>query len=102
MDSSSVVSSEIVNTVVNSGGMNAFEIIAGIVLILCSLVIVILVLMQEGKGNGLSGAIGGDMMMGNEGRGRSADAMKARYTKIAAIVFFVLAIAVSVISVLLK
>lgn len=83
--------------------MNAFEIVAGVVLMLCSLVIIILVLLQESKGNGLSGAIGGgEMMMMGEGRGRTADALMAKYTKIAAIIFFVLAIAVSVLSVLFK
>ncbi|MDO5601699.1 MAG: preprotein translocase subunit SecG [Oscillospiraceae bacterium] len=82
--------------------MNVFEIVAGVVLILCSLVIIILVLLQESKGNGLSGAIGGDMMMMGDGRSRTTDAIMAKYTKIAAIVFFVLAIAVSVLSVLFK
>ena len=41
-------------------------------------------------------------MMGNEGRSRSSNAMLAKYTKYAAIVFFVRAILVGVISIYLK
>ena len=44
----------------------------------------------------------GGEMMGNEGRSRSSNAMLAKYTKYAAIVFFVLAILVGVISIYLK
>ena len=69
---------------------------------LCSIAIIVMVLFQESKGNGLSGAIAGGEMMGNEGRSRSSNAMLAKYTKYAAIVFFVLAILVGVISIYLK
>ena len=77
--------------------MGVLEIISGVLLILCSIAIIVMVLFQESKGNGLSGA-----MMGNEGRSRSSNAMLAKYTKYAAIVFFVLAILVGVISIYLK
>ena len=82
--------------------MGALEIISGVLLIVCSVAIIVLVLFQESKGNGLSGAIAGGEMMGNEGRSRSSGAVLARYTKYAAIAFFVLAILVCVISVYLK
>lgn len=82
--------------------MNALEIVSGVLLILCSIAIIVLVLFQESKGNGLSGAIAGSEMMGNEGRSRSSGAILAKYTKYAAIAFFVLAILVCVISVYLK
>ena len=73
--------------------MGVLEIISGVLLILCSIAIIVMVLFQESKGNGLSGAIAGGEMMGNEGRSRSSNA---------AIVFFVLAILVGVISIYLK
>ena len=78
--------------------MGVLEIISGVLLILCSIAIIVMVLFQESKGNGLSGAIAG----GSEGRSRSSNAMLAKYTKYAAIVFFVLAILVGVISIYLK
>lgn len=47
--------------------MGVLEIISGVLLILCSIAIIVMVLFQESKGNGLSGAIAGGEMMGNEG-----------------------------------
>ncbi len=82
--------------------MGVLEIVGGVLLILCSLIIIVLVLFQESKGNGLSGAIAGGEMMGNEGRSRSSGAVLAKYTKYAAIAFFVLAILSSIVSVYLK
>lgn len=82
--------------------MGVLEIISGILLILCSIAIIVLVLFQDSKGSGLSGAIAGGEMMGNEGRSRSSGAVLARYTKYAAIAFFVLAVLVGVISIYLK
>lgn len=52
--------------------MGVLEIISGVLLILCSIAIIVMVLFQESKGNGLSGAIAGGEMMGNEGRSRSS------------------------------
>ena len=60
--------------------MCVLEIISGVLLILCSIAIIVMVLFQESKGNGLSGAIAGGEMMGNEGRSRSSNAMLAKYT----------------------
>ena len=39
--------------------MGVLEIISGVLLILCSIAIIVMVLFQESKGNGLSGAIAG-------------------------------------------
>lgn len=79
--------------------MGVLEIISGVLLILCSIAIVLMVLFQESKGNGLSGVIGGGEMMDN---GRTPNSVLAKYTKYAAIVFFVLTILVSVFSIYLK
>ncbi|MCM1150385.1 MAG: preprotein translocase subunit SecG [Butyricicoccus sp.] len=78
--------------------MGVFEVIGGVLLMVCSIAIIVLVLMQSSQGKGLSGAIGGSDMMNREGRSRSATTMMAVYTKYAAIAYFVLAVIVGVIS----
>ena len=82
--------------------MGILEIISGVLLILCSIAIVVMVLFQDSKGNGLSGAIGGGEMMTSEARTRTTDAVLAKYTKIAAVVFFVVTVGVSLLSVFVK
>ena len=82
--------------------MNVFEILGGVLLMLVSLVIIFLVLAQQPSGNGLSGAIGGGEMMTSEARTRTTDAVLAKYTKIAAVVFFVVTVGVSLLSVFVK
>lgn len=66
-----------------------------IVFIIVSIVLTILVLMQEGKSAGLSGTISGvaDTYWGKN-KGRSMEGKLEKYTKILAVLFFVLAIAV--------
>ncbi len=81
--------------------MGVFEIISGVLLILCSIAIVFLVLGQESKGRGLSGVIGGGEMV-EDNRGRMGSSMLAKYTKYAGIVFFVLTILVSLFNVYLS
>ncbi len=77
--------------------MSVFEIVSGVLLILSSIVIILLVLMQESKGRGLSGVIGGGEM--NDARGNSPSSKLEKFTKIAAIAFFILAIGVGIVSV---
>ena len=43
--------------------MGVLEIVSGVLLILCSLAILVMVLLQDSKGRGLSGVIGGGEMM---------------------------------------
>lgn len=73
--------------------MNWYEIVLAILLIISSVLMVILVLKQKSNDNGLSGAIvggsSGDTFFGKN-KGRTKEAMLARYTKYLAIVFFVL------------
>lgn len=76
--------------------MNALDYIFGVLLILCSLVLILLVTVQNPKGRGLSGAIGGDMGNGVEGRARGNDVLYAKLTKYAGIAFAVLVIVVGV------
>lgn len=79
--------------------MNPIEIGAGIVLALCSVVIILVVLVQDSKDDGLTSAIGGgynDSFYGKN-TGNTRDAKLNRMTRNAAIVMFILTIAVSVI-----
>ena len=76
--------------------MNALDYIFGVLLILCSLVLILLVTVQNPKGRGLSGAIGGDMGNGVEGRARGNDVLYAKLTKYAGVAFAVLVIVVGV------
>jgi len=79
--------------------MSILEIITGVLLIFCSVVITLLVLAQEAKGG--MGAVGGGEMMADISS-RSADARIAKVTQYAGIAFFVLAIVVSAINVFAK
>ncbi len=73
--------------------MSVWEIIIGAVLIVLSIVIIGVVLLQEGRQANL-GAINGaaDAFM-EKGRARTLDAVLSRWTKVIMIVFFVLVFA---------
>ena len=73
--------------------MAVHEIILGIVLILLSVAIIVLVLLQEGKSAGLSGAIaGGAETFFGKNKSRTMVSKLVLITKIIAISFFVLAL----------
>lgn len=73
--------------------MAVHEIILGIVLILLSVAIIVLVLLQEGKFAGLSGAIaGGAETFFGKNKSRTMESKLVLITKIIAISFFVLAL----------
>ncbi len=83
--------------------MNVFEIVGGVLLLIACLILIVLVMMQESK-QGMSQAIGGgssDSYL-DKNSGRTLDAVLAKITKIAAVVFFVLTLAASVLAVHLK
>ena len=67
--------------------MSVIEIVGGVILLIASLVIVFLT-----HGQGLSGAINGSMGGANNARLTPADQMLAKTTRIAGIVFSVVAI----------
>lgn len=81
--------------------MGVLEIIAGVLLILCSVVVVMLVLAQEAKTNGMAAMTGGSDVYGDM-QSRTADAKLAKMTKVAGIAFVVLVVVVSAISALVK
>lgn len=74
--------------------MSGFEIAGAILLIITSVLIVLLVMFQSPKGDGLSGLAGGSDSYYGRNSERTMDAMLSKYTKIAAIAFGVLTIAV--------
>jgi len=77
--------------------MNALSIILNIVLILISLVLVAVVLMQQGQSRGLGAISGGAETFFGKGKARSLDAKLQKITKIAAVAFIILAIATTMI-----
>lgn len=73
--------------------MQWYEIVVGIVLILTSLALIAIVLLQESKTQGLSGAIaGGAETFLGKGKSKTTEQKLAKITKVLAIVFFVLAL----------
>ncbi|MGN0632782.1 MAG: preprotein translocase subunit SecG [Oscillospiraceae bacterium] len=78
--------------------MSTLEIIAGAVLILASLVIILVVLAQDSKEQGLTSAIGGgyneSFFEGN--KGRTKDAKLSRFTKVSAVIIFIVTLALNV------
>ena len=80
--------------------MSILEIITGVLLIICSVVIVALVVSQQPQ-NGM-GALGGNNDMYSSMQSRSIDARIANVTKYAGVAFFALAIVVSVVEMFAK
>lgn len=77
--------------------MNALSIILNIVLILISIVLIAVVLMQQGQRQGLGAISGGAETFFGKGKVRGLDAKLQKITKIAAVVFIVLAMATTMV-----
>lgn len=77
--------------------MSLIEIIFGIALIIFSIGILIIVLLQEGHQQNLGAVTGGADTFFSKNKARSIDAFLARLTKIIAIGFFLLVIAINII-----
>lgn len=83
--------------------MSIYELIGGIVLLIISIILVIVIMLQEGKQAGLSGSIsGGNDSYSGRGRGKSNDALFATFTKVAAALFFLITLGVNLANVFLK
>lgn len=84
--------------------MTIWEIIGGVMLIISGLLLIVIVLLQEGKQNGLSGAIQGGSSESylNHNEGRTREAKLKKFTKILAIVFFLLTIAANLAAIFLS
>ena len=81
--------------------MGILEIIAGVLLIACGVIIIMLVMAQEAKTSGMSAMTGGSDVYGDM-QSRTADAKLAKMTKVAGTAFVVLVVVVSAISALVK
>ena len=84
--------------------MNIWEIIIGVVIILICLVLIGVIMLQKGDTRGMGGMAGessSDSYL-ESNKGRTFDAMLARVTKIAAVLFFLLTILMGVISIVNK
>ncbi len=84
--------------------MSKIEIGAGILLAIVSIIIILVVLVQESKEQGLTSAIGGgynDSFYGKN-TGNTRDAKLNRLTRNSAIILFVVTLAVSIIHQVMK
>ncbi len=77
--------------------MTALQYVLGVVLIILAIILIVAVLLQESRSAGLSGAISGgaDTFFGKS-KGKTIEQKLVKITKIVAIAFFVLALAISV------
>ncbi len=77
--------------------MPAYTLVLSIIYVLLAVVLTVVVILQSGKSNGLSGAIGGgsaDTFLAKN-KAKSLDARLAKMTKWVAIVFVVLTLVMS-------
>ena len=79
--------------------MGIWEIILGIVMVLVSIILIAVILLQQGHRAGVNGAISGaaDTFL-SKNKARTVNAKLARYTKYGVILFFVLALVAGIIS----
>lgn len=75
--------------------MSAMEVVFGIVLLIFSVAITVIVLLQEGHQQDLGAITGGADTFLSKNKARSVDSFLARWTKVIAIGFFVLVIAIN-------
>lgn len=73
--------------------MTAWEIIIGIVLIILSILIIAVVLLQQGRQSNLGAIAGAADTFMEKGKARTLDALLAKWTKVLVIAFMVLVLA---------
>lgn len=80
--------------------MGTVEIIAGVLLIVAGLIIILVVLAQDTKEQGLTSAIGGgsNESFYERNMGKTRDAKLSKFTRNAAIIMFVVTLVVNIIS----
>lgn len=83
--------------------MTGLQIVFGILLIISSIAIIAIVLLQEGKSAGLSGAIAGgaDTFFGKN-KGRTMEAKLVKWTKVISISFFVIVLTATIVLMFVK
>ena len=67
--------------------MTVYEIAGGVILLVVAVVIIVLTLLQHTHGQGLAGAIGGNMQSANNTRLSPADMMLAKITRVAGVIW---------------
>ncbi|MBC8570061.1 preprotein translocase subunit SecG [Zongyangia hominis] len=82
--------------------MGPFQIAGGILLILTSIILIIVVLLQESNSDGMNAMTGATDSYLGKNSSRTYDAMLKRMTRIVAIIFVVVTIAVNAIAVFVK
>ena len=75
--------------------MTALQYVLAIVIILVSIGIIALVMLQEGKQQGLGAIAGAADNFFGKNKGKTMDAQLAKFTKICGAIFFVLALVAS-------
>lgn len=80
--------------------MDTVEIVAGVLLLISALIIILVVLAQESKEQGLTSAIGGgaNESFYEHNMGKTRDARLSKFTRNAAIVLFIVTLAVNLFS----
>lgn len=82
--------------------MGVWEIVLGAVLILFSIIIVLAIILQEGHQQGMGVVTGGADTFFSKNKARSIDAFLERWTKIIAIGFVIIVIALNAIAFFVK
>lgn len=79
--------------------MGVLEIVIGAIILVLSIVVIFVIILQEGHRSGINGAIsGGADTFLSKNKARTVDAFLARWTKWLAVAFFILAIAANFIA----
>ncbi len=80
-----------------------YEILIGAILVVTSIALVAIVLMQEGRSDGLSGAIaGGAETFFGKNKGRTMEEKLVKITKVLAVIFFLLSLIATLVVLFLK
>lgn len=82
--------------------MNTWQIIVGVLMIIVSVIIIAVVLLQQGRRTGIGAISGGADTFFSKNKARDVDAIVSRLTKYVAIAFFVIAIAATAIALATK
>ena len=82
--------------------MNTWQIIVGVLMIIVSVIIIAVVLLQQGRRSGIGAISGGADTFFSKNKARDVDAIVSRLTKYVAIAFFVIAIAATAIALATK
>lgn len=79
--------------------MNVWDYILGALLVIASLLIIAVILLQEGRRKGISGVIsGGADTFLSKGKAKAAEAILERWTKWIIVVFFVLVLVANILN----